>query len=225
MLLAIDTSTRAGSVALLDGEVLEERALGRADHGADLAPTVAALLQGGRLARVSGYALSIGPGSFTGLRIGLAFLKGLAVVHPRPVAPVSTLRVLAEAILAQHPGAAFALPALDARRDEVFAALFARGPTGLEADARLVEGVHALVAARAVAERLPGPVVVGGEGAGLAPWGDAPFARDPAVTPRAGLLARLAAPLLASGAGVEADRVELAYLQQSAAEEKLAAAR
>jgi tRNA threonylcarbamoyladenosine biosynthesis protein TsaB len=228
MLLAIDTSTRAGSVALLAaGGTVVSRALADQDQGAALAPTVAALLGDGGLARVDGYALSIGPGSFTGLRIGLAFLKGLAVVHPRPAVAVSTLELLAAGLADAYPEAELFLPLLDARREEVFAGLYRRGPGGVSPDPRLVDGLYPCASVLAtLRDRSASDLIACGDGAALpalagAGWGVSERSR---WAPDAAVLARLAWPRLASGAGEDPLAVELAYFQLSAAEEKLARA-
>jgi tRNA threonylcarbamoyladenosine biosynthesis protein TsaB len=227
MLLAIDTSTRAGSVALLDaGGAMVSRALTDQDQGAALAPTVAALLGDGGLARLDGYALSIGPGSFTGLRIGLAFLKGLAVVHPRPVVAVSTLELLAAGLADAHPEAELFLPLLDARREEVFAGLYRRAPGGVSPDLRLADGLYPCASVLATLGDPTLALIAGGDGAALpalaqAGWSVSERGR---WIPDAAVLARLAWPRLAAGAGEDPLAVELAYFQLSAAEEKLARA-
>jgi tRNA threonylcarbamoyladenosine biosynthesis protein TsaB len=122
--LALDTATAQGSVALIQAEGPPRViALGARDHGRSLAPAVQVLVEG-RWSQVEGYALAIGPGSFTGLRVGLSFLKGLALAEPRPLAAVSTLALLARAARAEAPNdTARLLAALDARNGEVFARL------------------------------------------------------------------------------------------------------
>lgn len=125
-LLTIQTATPAGSVALTDGRrLLGELFLDvRRPHGEWLLGIVDQLLgRAGMTANdLDGFGVTIGPGSFTGLRVGLATVKGLALATGRPVAGVSTLRTLAM----QAPHAAMPVCALlDARKKEVYAGAFA----------------------------------------------------------------------------------------------------
>jgi len=113
LILAFDTATDVATSALvLDGEVLGERV----SRAVTLLEDVDALLRqaGSRTADLEGLAVGIGPGSFTGVRVGLATARGLALALDLPAAGVSTLAALAA-------GAPGALPVVDARRREVFA--------------------------------------------------------------------------------------------------------
>ena len=99
ILLAIDTSTRTIGIALYNGvQVLGERIWTSLDfHTAELAPAVADLFSKGVLqpSDLAALAVAIGPGSFTGLRIGLALAKGLALAQNLPIVGIPTLDVLA----------------------------------------------------------------------------------------------------------------------------------
>lgn len=101
MLLAVDTSTRMVGVALYDGvRVLGEISwLSRNHHTVELSPTVADILESTQVdhTHLRAVGVAIGPGSFTGLRIGLAFAKGLAFSLNIPIIGIPTLDVLAEA--------------------------------------------------------------------------------------------------------------------------------
>jgi len=114
MLLAIDTATRLISLALHDGHTVVAESTWLSDnyHTTELAPQVALLLRRARLdaAGLSGLAVAIGPGSYTGLRIGLGFAKGLALAQAGrlPLVGVPTLDGLMRA-QPPHPGPALAL--------------------------------------------------------------------------------------------------------------------
>ena len=101
MLLAVDTSTRAMGVALYDGaRVLSEMTwISKNHHTIELAPTVEQALGhiGGGSDDLKALGVAIGPGSFTGLRIGLALAKGLALSHRLPIVGIPTLDVVAGA--------------------------------------------------------------------------------------------------------------------------------
>jgi len=99
MLLAIDTSTRTVGVALYDGtQVLGEVVWNSRDyHTVELAPAVAEILRRmqGDPSEIKAVAAAIGPGSFTGLRIGLAFAKGLCLARHLPLIGIPTLDIVA----------------------------------------------------------------------------------------------------------------------------------
>lgn len=124
-IFALDTSAAAASCALLDGErpVGEFYTDARLTHSQTIMPMVEALLSSSHqeLDSVDVFAVSTGPGSFTGLRIGVAAVKGMAQVLGRPCVAVSTLEGLAWN-LCDRPGLACAV--LDARCGQVYTALF-----------------------------------------------------------------------------------------------------
>ncbi len=121
-LLALDTATEACSVALLhDGKVLSHYEVIPRLHAQRLLPMIKALLaEGGiSLSAVDGIAFGRGPGAFTGVRIAIGVVQGLAFALDRPVLPVSNLAVLAQRALREH-GAQQVASAIDARMDEVY---------------------------------------------------------------------------------------------------------
>jgi tRNA threonylcarbamoyladenosine biosynthesis protein TsaB len=129
IVLALDTSTRDGSAAIVrDSTVLLERkGDGSRTHGERLPGDLIRILEEARLApgSIDLLAVAAGPGSFTGLRVGIAAVQGLAMALGRRVAPVSTLEALARAAGTGtiEPNVMVA-PWLDAQRGEVFAALY-----------------------------------------------------------------------------------------------------
>jgi len=179
LLLGVDTATEVASWALWrDGALLGERAAEAGRPTAEgLLPALDALLAttGVTLDDIGGFAVSIGPGSFTGLRIGVATVKGLAFAPAKPVVGVPTLAALA--CHAEGPGAVAAL--LDARRGEVYAAGFARAPGGEPVAADWLS--ERVLPVSELAERLPAGCRLVGEG--LSVCGDA--IADAAVTPLA----------------------------------------
>jgi tRNA threonylcarbamoyladenosine biosynthesis protein TsaB len=128
--LGFDTATAATSVCLLrdDGEAFErvppvERLFERPAHSAELLPMADAVLSeaGVDWPEVDAVAVGVGPGTFTGLRIGVATARALAHANEVELRPVSSLAALAAGI-----DAPLRLPVLDARRGEVFTALYER---------------------------------------------------------------------------------------------------
>ncbi len=127
-LLGIDTSGKQGSVALARGdadhfELLAVAPIAGGTFSAQLVPQIARILSEHKLTKsdIGGIAAASGPGSFTGLRVGLAAVKGLAEILNVPVATVSVLEAMA--VASERAGNVVA--ALDAGRGEVFAGEFA----------------------------------------------------------------------------------------------------
>jgi tRNA threonylcarbamoyladenosine biosynthesis protein TsaB len=163
-LLAVETSTLTGAVALLEsgGMVAESRVSVAVTHGERLMAAIDGVLQAARwrLADVEAFAVALGPGSFTGLRIGVSTVKSLAFATGKPVAGVPTLDALAWTM----PYCAYSVcPILDAKKDEVYTALYRT----LEGRLELLDAPRA-VAPRTLAEELrattEGPVVFLGDG-------------------------------------------------------------
>jgi len=127
-ILALDTTTRAGSVALVvDGRVVDERAGDASRSHAERLPGEIVALAAAHdlaIADVDLFAVASGPGSFTGLRIGIATMQGLAFVHRRPLAGVPALDALAQRGSEGLAAGTIVAAWMDAHRREVFAALY-----------------------------------------------------------------------------------------------------
>lgn len=141
--IAIETSGATGSVAIGRGDaVLEARTLtGDRRHAVELLPTVRALCEGHDVApsAVERVFVSIGPGSFTGLRIGVTVARMIALTTGAKVVPVPTLDVIARNVFqAPDPPDRLAI-LLDANRRNVYAAVFERKADGYQALADVVE--------------------------------------------------------------------------------------
>lgn len=126
IILAVDTTTFSGSVALLDDTnlVAELNMDSAKTYSERLLPSINFLLEANDLSikDVEAYAVAAGPGSFTGIRIGLSTVKSLAYASSGPVASVSTLEALA--LKLAHPHRGLVCPVVDAKKKEVYAALF-----------------------------------------------------------------------------------------------------
>jgi tRNA threonylcarbamoyladenosine biosynthesis protein TsaB len=127
LILAIDTSGKSGGITLADASggafrEIESAAIAGGTFSAQLIPTLSALLgkHGYAAKDLGGFAAASGPGSFTGLRVGLSAIKGLAEVLHKPIAVVSVLEALA--VLSPETGKVAA--ALDAGRAEVFLGIY-----------------------------------------------------------------------------------------------------
>jgi len=224
IVLAVDTTAPSGSVALLrDGELRGEFNLESATtHSARLLRSVDLLLgaDGLDIRAVDAYAVAAGPGSFTGIRIGLSAVKSLAFASGKPVAPVSTLEALALKI-AVSP-VRLACPVLDAKKGEVYAALF-------EVRAgRLTEVIpQGAYSPEDFFARLPAHRVTAFIGNGLALYREQLLAhvrdkaRFPARSPFiAAEVGRIGHRMLLEGRGVAARELEPVYYRRSQAEEK-----
>jgi tRNA threonylcarbamoyl adenosine modification protein YeaZ len=188
VLLAFDTATPYVTVALHDGEdvVAERRSEQRMRHGEQLAPLIEAVLADAEIVRedLTALAVGVGPGPFTGLRVGLVTARTLAFVLELPVYGVCSLDVVAlEAALGARPVGGELLVATDARRKEVYLASY-------DDQGRRLAGPDVVRPAEAASD-LP----VAGEGATLYPEAF-PHACEPAL-PSAGWLARAVAEELA----------------------------
>jgi tRNA threonylcarbamoyladenosine biosynthesis protein TsaB len=126
VILGLDTSTAASAACLLGADVFEvepspEDLLRPPAHARELMPAIARVLEeaGAKLGDLEAIAVGVGPGTFTGLRIGIATARALASASGLPVRPVSSLAALAAGIDGD-----LVLPLIDAKRGELFAALY-----------------------------------------------------------------------------------------------------
>jgi tRNA threonylcarbamoyladenosine biosynthesis protein TsaB len=129
--LAMECATETVGLALLDGEgILAEFYLGPGRHHAEvLLPALEKLLLLSRIPieKIDLLACTTGPGSFTGVRMGVSTVKGLALAIGKPIVGVSTLETLA---MNAVPTSGLICPLLDARRGQVYAGLYRMGPDG-----------------------------------------------------------------------------------------------
>jgi tRNA threonylcarbamoyladenosine biosynthesis protein TsaB len=206
---AFETAGEWCSVALwLDGEVRAVEARAGQRHGELVLPMLETLLSQAHLAigELQAVAFGAGPGSFTGLRIACGIAQGLAFARDFPACGVSTLEALAE-----ESGAPRVVACLDARMGEVYYAALEKQ------DGRWREVIPAQCVVPARAPRPPGAGWVGC-GSGFAAYGDMGFERVYAeIHPGAAAVARLAAPRLAAGEGVDAARIAPVYLRDKVA--------
>src|SRR6267142_700788 len=214
--LAVETSTLSGGAALLDDErVVGEYILDvRITHSERLMAAIDQLLSdAGWTARdLEGLAVSVGPGSFTGLRIGLSTVKGLALALAIPIAAVPTLDAMATLL----PFAALPVcPVLDARKREVYASLYRWDG----ADMRR-EWDYLAMAPADLARRLDEPVIVLGDAADQV---DSPYARrirPPRRGPSPAAVGFLGHSRLATGDTIAPAALVPIYLRPSEAELK-----
>lgn len=133
-LLALDTATENCSAALwINGEVtVLEREIGRG-HAEQILPMVESLLAAAqlRLADLDALAVGRGPGGFTGVRLAISVVQGLAFGAGKPVVPVSNLRAVAQRAFDREPAASRCLVCADARMREVYCGRFLRDAAGL----------------------------------------------------------------------------------------------
>src|SRR5271154_1845007 len=147
--MGLDTGSAAAALAIVaHGRVIAELSPPLGKHGSGLPAAVTALLDtaGLGLRDLAGLAVGIGPGSFTGLRVGLSYIKGLALVLDIPVAGVPSLDMMAlcAAEAAHLTTGSLVCPTLDARKGEVYTALYRVGPDAIE---KLTEGYQVITPA------------------------------------------------------------------------------
>lgn len=224
VILAIDTSSRSGSIALVEeGRLVAERNVADAGpHAGWLLGNISGLCSEANLSldKIDLFAAAVGPGSFTGLRIGLTTIKGLAWALGKPVAPVCTLRALA---MNADVGSALICPILDARKSEVYTALysFTEGRIKTLMEPLSIRPEELL---RSLQEICPAPASIHFLGNGLGPYGEllregregAVFTAEPLWNVRAANIAALAA--LRGAPTTAALELTPLYLRKSEAE-------
>lgn len=223
MLLAIDTATLASGVALAtpDKLVAEIIVQTKKTHSERLMPHIEQLLELGQAAKedIRAIAVSIGPGSFTGLRIGLATAKALAYVWRVPIVGVSTLAALAYACPAPN---SLLCPLLDAQKGNVYQAVY-RWEQGKLFEITAPRVIAHQDAIKELKEQ-PLPVLMLGEGAVLfqeaivAAGSPIELAPPHVILPRAGSVALLGHQMLAQGISDDAMTLEPLYIRRSEAE-------
>ena len=199
-ILHIETSTNICSVALSNGdELLQCIELSEGlNHTAMLAPMIDQVLKENELipSDLTAISVSSGPGSYTGLRVGSSTAKAMAYSLSIPVIGVPTLLALAYAAADRYPEMDYFLPMLDARRNEVYVALF-------DKDLKEVVAVSSLIVeSEAVRELIPsGKILVCGDGANkLEKLGHEPVIHiDTHIICSAGHLVKPAFQLFSSG--------------------------
>lgn len=220
-ILGIETSTKTGSVAIVseDGVVAQYSLNIEVTHSERLMSTVDRVLKDTGLAvpDLDGFSVAIGPGSFTGLRIGLSTVKGLALATGKPIAAVPTLQALAWNL----PYSVYPVcPLLDARKNEVYAALYRFAGTAL------VQVLpETAISIFRLAEQISEKVVFTGEGSRIFRNGiqevfgeRAVFAPHSAVLPSGAKVAEIGLDMIKSGRQVEPDRLTPLYIRRPEAE-------
>jgi tRNA threonylcarbamoyladenosine biosynthesis protein TsaB len=222
LILAIDTSGQSGGITLAEADkgsfrVIESAAIAGGTFSAQLIPTLAALLKkhGYGVKDLGGFAAASGPGSFTGLRVGLSAIKGLAETLHNPIATVSVLEALAS--LADGTGKIAA--AIDAGRKEVFLGLYeARGENSdrtwtMQREELLTQQDFL---ATLGTER---PAVIITSDAALAELASTSHSAVVVVTPHGSeVIARIGAGKLLAGDTVSVEALDANYLRRSDAE-------
>ncbi|MBI2421857.1 MAG: tRNA (adenosine(37)-N6)-threonylcarbamoyltransferase complex dimerization subunit type 1 TsaB [Candidatus Hydrogenedentes bacterium] len=226
LILSVDTATNTNTVALCQaGALLAEISINQGRRHAErlLALIDSLLLEASlRLESVDAFAVSAGPGSFTGLRIGVATLKGLALALEKPLLAVPTLHAMAYAL---PPLTGLVCPILDARMGEVYGAAFRRSEDGISCVrppvVTSIEDFLASVLALSPAE----PLLLLGDA--LAPYGERARLTAPHAVlapplyhgPRAAAVGLLAEAMLDQGCAANAALAAPVYLRKSQAEQ------
>lgn len=220
-LLALDTATEACSVALLhNGQVISRYAVIPRLHAQRILPMISEVLADAGITKsaLDGIAFGRGPGAFTGLRIAVGVVQGLAFALERPVLPVSNLAAIAQRAYREH-GAEQVAVAIDARMGEVYWGCY-----------RLMDGKMSLQGVEAVLapECAELPNTAQGEwfaaGTGWQAYGERisvpVYARDEQLLPHAQDVLSLAQGMWLRGERVSAEEAQPIYLRDQVATPK-----
>ncbi|PHS73509.1 MAG: tRNA (adenosine(37)-N6)-threonylcarbamoyltransferase complex dimerization subunit type 1 TsaB [Cycloclasticus sp.] len=223
-ILAIETATEACSAALLlDGELLDRFQVAPREHGNLILSMVDELLQqaGVSLQNLDALAFGRGPGSFTGVRMATGVIQGLAFAANLPVAPVSTLKALAQQAIGQANDGQTVYAVLDARMAEVYWCEY------IIENGRLKDVSKEAVIAPSTISAVPRKSVVG-IGHGWDTYRDEltqvvnakSLSIIPNALPRAREVAQLAVQLINNGQTVAAENALPVYLRDNVAKKK-----
>ncbi len=220
-LLAIDTATEACSLAILAGErVFRRHVVAGREQTMVLLPLLKELMDEAQMAFASldGIVCGVGPGSFAGVRVGVGFVKGLALARDVPVVPVMSLASLAQGAM-HRSGQVRVAVCIDARMGEVYAGTFERDARGLA----IAIDAPKVCKPDQLDVRLEAPWVA--TGTGWRTYGDVlrarcatpPSAIEGDALPEAGDALVLARPQFEAGAAISAAALEPVYLRNDVA--------
>jgi len=212
--LGVDTSSRSLSVAITEGSKVLAEFNGKANlrHSQDLIPTIENLLKstGLELGDLDGFALSIGPGSFTGLRIGVSTLKGLGIVTGKVIACVPTMDAVVGNLTEDMPNACVII---DAKKNKIYACIYA-----VEGGNIKRKSEYLLVTVEELLAKIDFPVTFIGDGiarykdAILSKNKSAQFVEESKWFPKASVVAKLGTERLRKKEGVTSDELVPMYL-------------
>ncbi len=167
LILNIDSSMQESSVSIARGGSMLQHLTNSSqkDHAAFLHVAVKELLEDSALspADLDAVAVTAGPGSYTGLRVGFAAAKGLSYALHKPLISISTTEVLAESVRILYPYGDYYCPMIDARRNEVFTATYNR-------ELKEVKSPHAMIVNESSFNFFPEPAQVYFFGNGAWKW-------------------------------------------------------